>query len=73
MLVICALFGAYAIWEMVSPPSMTAHCAYLIEKYPPEDFSFIGTSAREETMKCLYNKWRYNQKTWKVNENYIVR
>lgn len=73
LLVLCAGLGAVTLWENIFPPSMTANCAYLIEKYPPENFSFIDDSARDETLKCLYTKWRYNQKTWKINENYIAR
>jgi hypothetical protein len=69
----CTMFGMYALWEITFPPSMTAYCAYLIEKYPVEDFSHINAHVREETMKCLYVKWRYNQRAWKVNEDYIPR
>jgi hypothetical protein len=73
LLVVCTLFGLYALWEIIFPPTMTPQCAYLIEKYPPENFSSISGSAKEETLKCLYIKQRYNQETWKVNENYISR
>lgn len=71
--VICGLFGAMALWDVVFPPSMTAHCAYLIEENPPENFSFISPTAREETLRCLHIQWRYGQRAWKIDPNYNGR
>lgn len=66
-LVICTLIGVIAVWEKIFPPEMTVQCAYYIEKYPLEEFSFIQASSRDETMRCLFIKWKYDQKTLKLN------
>lgn len=70
---VCGLFGVVSLWDVLFPPSMTAHCAYMLEKYPLENFSFIDKSAREETLTCLHLQWRYRQKSWKINPQYIDR
>ena len=71
--VICGLLGVMALWDVVAPPSMTAHCAHLIEENPPENFSFISPTAREETLRCLHVQWRYGQQAWKIDPKYNAR
>lgn len=71
--VIFGLFGVYALWDVVFPPSMTPHCAYLIEENPLENFSFISPTARDETLRCLYTQWRYGQRIWKIDPKYNGR
>jgi hypothetical protein len=71
---VCAIVGAINIWDVwLFPPTMSASCAMTIERNPLENFSFIDESARQATLECLHEKWRYNQTTWKVNPNYAPR
>jgi hypothetical protein len=67
------LFGIVSAKDVLFPPSMTAYCAYMIEEHPLENFSFIGKSAREDTLQCLHLQWRYRQKAWKLNPQYKDR
>jgi hypothetical protein len=51
---VCALFGAINIWNLIFPPTMTANCAYLINKYPLEQFSYMDETSRDSVVECLY-------------------
>ena len=62
VLVLFLSLSVVMFWEKIFPLTMTPYCAYLIEKYPLENFSFIDVDAREQTTQCLYFKWKYNQK-----------
>lgn len=64
LLFLCGLYGAINLWSTLFPPSMTYHCAYLLNKYPLEFLGALDQSTREDLLECLYLERRYGQERW---------